>query len=110
MHLDTDIKVILDNTSSEEFKLFVPLSIVILANYSNACDKNKATLPELMNYIRKISPNWDKVALKLGIPKYEVEIFDCQYNHPNNVVWTQTIMPASWCCLVQTLAICCWNV
>ena len=119
MHLDTDIKITLDNTNSEEFKLFVPLSIVITSDCSNACDKNKVTLPEMMDYIRKISPNWHKVALKLGLPEYEVEIINCQYNHPNDVVakceamfkyWIKAIKPASWCRLVQALLLCCWTI
>ena len=112
MHLDTDIKITLDNKNLEAFKLFVPLSIIITADCSDVCDKNKPTFPELTDYIRRKSPNWDKLAFKLGLPEWEVEIIDHQYNHPNDVVakceamfkyWIKAIKPASWCCLVQAL-------
>ena len=112
MYLDTDVKITLDNKNSEEFKLFVPLSIVVMANCSNLCDKNKVTFRKLMDYIRRISPNWDNVALKLGLPECEVEIINCRYNHANDVVakceamfkyWMRAIKPASWCRLVQAL-------
>ena len=112
MRLDADIKITLDNKNSEEFKLFVPLSIVVMADCSNLCDKNIVTFCKLMDYIRRISPNWDDVALKLGLPEWEVEIIDFRYNHPNDVVekckamfkyWMRAIKPASWCRLVQAL-------
>ena len=112
-HLDTKIKVTLYNTRevySKTFKLYVPLSLVIMADCSDLCDENKATLPKLMDFVRKISPNWEELALKLELPEHEVEIIN--HDHRYSVVekckamfkyWLRALPPASWCCLVQAL-------
>ena len=112
-HLDTKIKITLYKTreiNSKTFKVFVPLSLVIMADCSDLCDKNKVTLLKLMDFVRKISPNWEELALKLELPEHEVEIINL--DHQNSVVekckamfkyWLRALPPASWCRLVQAL-------
>ena len=80
-HLDTKIKIILSNTTeinSKAFKLFVPLSVF---GCHNLCNKNKATLSKLMDFVRNILPNWEELALKLEFPEHEIKIINLDHQY-----------------------------
>ena len=127
--LNSNIIVTLNEEEDVEFKSFLfKLSISVspftikseynplshqsdtLSIVSHCCDEHKPIFRDLVQYSDKISSEWKRIALQLGIPQYDISIIDI--NERDNVkdkcykmleTWLQQTTLPCWCHFIEAL-------